>query len=331
MKYLSSLLSTWMPDGRVAVDSHPRLTGILDTVNSTLAHGPQTRLPSKFYDEKGLYIMEKIGCEEWFSGYQENEEYRKVGIGPLVGDIVGRMLGALESNGGSKNLGAANAGVEEGDKVRFALSGCHDTTLAGLLSSYGAFDNKWPPYTSHISIELFREAHVKAEKMSNPPEKTNSLEFKFLLSPFFQKYSLPGMAPEPLTNKPLASMTSLERQKLSGHFVRVRYNDQPIVIPGCKPPGKHLDGDETFCTLVHEPFPNSPSTLFTFSHLALFEIKTHFPRVYTKNNITNRKHSNPSLINLRLGIGQKLASKARRARFQRRLRGLDMNKLYILT
>lgn len=45
-----------------------------------------------------------------------------------------------------------------------------------------------------------------------------------------------------------------------------------------------------------------------------------------KNN--NRKHLNPSLINLRLGIGQKLASRARRARFQRRLRGLDMNKFY---
>lgn len=255
MNYLSSLLSKWMPGGRVAVDSHPRLTGILDTVNSTLAHGPQTRLPPKFYDDKGVYIMEKIGCEEWFSGYQENEEYRKVGIGPLVGDIVGRMLGAMESNGGRKNLGAANEGVEEGDKVRFALSGCHDTTLAGLLCSYGAFDNKWPPYTSHISIELFREAHVKTEKMSNPPEKPNSFEFKSLLSPSFQKYNLPGTAPETLPNKPLTSMTSLERQKLSGHFVRVRYNDQPIVIPGCKPPGKHLDGDKTFCTLVDDPLP----------------------------------------------------------------------------
>lgn len=252
MKYLSSLLSKWMLDGRVAVDSHPRLTGILDTVNSTLAHGAQTRLPPKFYDSKGLYIMDKIGCEEWFSGYQENEEYRKVGIGPLVGDIVGRMLGAMESNDGSKNLGAVNEGFEEGDKVRFALSGCHDTTLAGLLSSYGAFDNKWPPYTSHISIELFREADVKTEKMTNSPEKSNSFEFNSLLSPFFQKYNLPGTALERLTNKPLASMTSLERQKLSGHFVRMRYNDKPIVIPGCKPPGKHLDDDETFCTLVHD-------------------------------------------------------------------------------
>ena len=69
MQYLSSLISKWMPeqdDGtqNVAVDSHPRLSGIMDTVNSTLAHGPKTRLPSKFYDSKGRDIIEKIGVEE---------------------------------------------------------------------------------------------------------------------------------------------------------------------------------------------------------------------------------------------------------------------------
>lgn len=202
--------------------------------------------------------MNKIGCEEWFSGYQENQEYRKVGIGPLVGDIVGRMLGAIESNGGSKNLEAANEGVEERAKFRFALSGCHDTTLAGLMSSYGAFDNKWPPYTSHIAIELFCEAELNTDKITNPPEKPSSFKFKSLLSPFFQKPSPPNTASEPLTNKPLASMTSLEKQKLSGHYVRMRYNDHPVVIPGCKPLGKHLDDDETFCTLVHDPFPTTP-------------------------------------------------------------------------
>ncbi|CAL8574720.1 hypothetical protein XPA_000674 [Xanthoria parietina] len=55
MDYLNSLISKWMPEGgqRVAVDSHPRLSGIMDTVNSTLAHGPKTRLPSPFYDPKG--------------------------------------------------------------------------------------------------------------------------------------------------------------------------------------------------------------------------------------------------------------------------------------
>ena len=69
MEYLSSLISRWMPeqeDGsqNVAVDSHPRLSGIMDTVNATLAHGPKTRLPQKFYDTKGRDIIDRIGVEE---------------------------------------------------------------------------------------------------------------------------------------------------------------------------------------------------------------------------------------------------------------------------
>lgn len=69
MDYLTSLISKWMPeqnDGshRVAVDSHPRLSGIMDTVNSTLAHGSKTRLPEKFYDSKARNIIDRIGVEE---------------------------------------------------------------------------------------------------------------------------------------------------------------------------------------------------------------------------------------------------------------------------
>jgi acid phosphatase len=46
MDYLNKLISKWMPETskRVAVDSHPRLSGIMDTINSTLAHGPEVCL-----------------------------------------------------------------------------------------------------------------------------------------------------------------------------------------------------------------------------------------------------------------------------------------------
>jgi acid phosphatase len=66
MDYLNSLISKWMPENskRVAVDSHPRLSGIMDTINSTLAHGPETRLPKEFYDQRGRDIIDKISVEE---------------------------------------------------------------------------------------------------------------------------------------------------------------------------------------------------------------------------------------------------------------------------
>lgn len=34
------------------------------------------------------------------------------------------------------------------------------------------------------------------------------------------------------------------------HYVRVRYNDRPMRIPGCAAkPENHLPGNDTFCTL----------------------------------------------------------------------------------
>lgn len=67
MAYLNKIYGPWMPDNtpRVAVDGKPRLSGIMDTVNSTLAHGPETRLPKEFYDPKAREILEKLGTEEW--------------------------------------------------------------------------------------------------------------------------------------------------------------------------------------------------------------------------------------------------------------------------
>ncbi|KIW31206.1 hypothetical protein, variant [Cladophialophora immunda] len=166
MKYLTRLIGKWMPessDKKIAVDSHPRLSGIMDTINSTLAHGPETRLPKEFYDSRAREIIERIGVEEWFSGYNENREYRMLGIGGLIGDVVERMTSKIEGAGLSINeIGGENGrlGMGRGGEtgIRFALSGCHDTTLAGILTSLGAFGGeKWPPYTSHIAFELFKE------------------------------------------------------------------------------------------------------------------------------------------------------------------------------
>ena len=265
MDYLNSLISRWMPEEskRVAVDSHPRLSGIMDTINATLAHGPKTRLPPNFYNSKGREIIEKIGVEEWFAGYQESHEYRKVGIGALVGDIVARMLGSVERKGndglleiGGKNgMGAGRGGEKD---IKFAMSGCHDTTLAAILSSLGAFEGeKWPPYTSHLAIELFREEEISrtttesAQDLHEPV--TASAAHVQSPSSYFSIFGgrrKEILASEGFARKPMDELTPTERDKLRGLYVRIRYNDRPIVVPGCKPSGKHLEGDESFCTLV---------------------------------------------------------------------------------
>ncbi|KAK3356935.1 histidine phosphatase superfamily [Lasiosphaeria hispida] len=237
MEYLNKLYGKWMPSEKcqVAVDSRPRLSGIMDSINCTLAHGPETKLPSEFYDKKGLAIIEKIGVEEWFAGYKESLEYRMLGIGGLMGDIVGRMVTSAEGNRKSH--------------LTFGLSGCHDTTLAAVLSSIGAFEkNKWPPFTSHIAIEMFRKTSTPArapeeKKAAAAGPKTNWWSNLFGTTSVATSTSKIG-------RKSTTELTPVEKKKLDGYYVRLRYNDEPVTIPGCRTPGNHLDGDESFCTLT---------------------------------------------------------------------------------
>ncbi|KAK8872798.1 histidine acid phosphatase [Apiospora arundinis] len=281
MAYLQKLYGAWMPEDspRVAVDGKPRLSGIMDTVNSTLAHGPETRLPGKFYDKKGLAIVEKIGVEEWFAGYKESREYRALGIGGLMGDVVSRMVGSAERSTADGEYESAHdldaASIKRGTAatpIRFGLSGCHDTTLAAVLASLGAFEgDKWPPYTSHIAIEMFRKAeHVRSpsgaqgdaslqgSKPMIPPTEARSTSgttsprsswFGGLTSWFGGSSVKPGAPPPGIGRKPTTDLTADEKRKLEGYYVRLRYNDTIVKVPGCSKPGNHLEGNDSFCTL----------------------------------------------------------------------------------
>ena len=267
MKYLSSRLSKWMPNKQpVQVDSHPRLSGIMDTVNSTLAHGPETRLPSEFYDQKLIDIINRISVEEWFAGFDQNNEYRTLGIGPLAGDIVARMLGKIEASGNDVLLevgGRDGPGEGRGEEksLMLALSGCHDTTLAALLTSLGSFaGERWPPYTSHVAIELFKDtARADGEGPINKPLNRpatatsaghqNESQTGTTLMSWLGLSRSKQLATESIARKRLSDLTSSETQKLNGYFVRLRYNDRPMTIPGCKPLGRHWKGDDSFCTL----------------------------------------------------------------------------------
>jgi acid phosphatase len=261
MKYLSKALSKYMPDqGNVAVDSRPRLSGIMDTINATDAHGPATKLPKEFYDPKARAIIDKIAVEEWFQGYNESTEYRMLGIGGLMGDIASRMVGSVERNGndGLVEVGGDDGGLGRGrggeTDIKFAMSGCHDTTLAAALVSLGAFEGeKWPPFTSHIAFEMFRK------RRATPPENTTaplsqlaaskSQSWWSSLFGSTKTFKEAGLKPEGIARKPVADLTQAQKDQLNDYYVRIRYNDKIMQVPGCKAEGKHLDGDTTFCTL----------------------------------------------------------------------------------
>lgn len=277
MQYLSKLFSKYMPDqAKVAVDSRPRLSGIMDTINATDAHGPETKLPKVFYDPKARAIIGKIAVEEWFKGYTESTEYRMLGIGGLLGDITSRMTGSVEGNGRDGllevggNDGALGRGRGGETKTKLALSGCHDTTLAAALTSLGAFGNEaWPPFTSHIAFELFKAKDHRSSTSSpplSPPQRVQTPDLTHSAPPTPKSWwsslfsfssstttnpntPTTSLSPTGIARQPLSSLTPAQRESLQGYYVRIRYNDKIMQVPACKAPGKHLDGDESFCTL----------------------------------------------------------------------------------
>ncbi|KAJ5167461.1 uncharacterized protein N7482_006242 [Penicillium canariense] len=260
MDYLNKLWSKYMPEAspRVAVDAHPRLSGIMDTINATDAHGPATKLPSEFYDKKGRLIVDRIAVEEWFAGYNESSEYRKLGIGALMGDVIDRMVSTAVDGGWRSESSASGSGIPEAGKpIKFAMSGCHDTTLAAILSSVGGFqDESWPPFTSSIAIELFSQAPSTTvdagnmlEEFSNPPVAARK---PGVLSSLFSggKSAPKQPAPSETARTPVLSFPEETRDVLRKHYVRIRYNDRPVRIPGCAVKAEnHLPGDDSFCTL----------------------------------------------------------------------------------
>ena len=236
MKYINKKIGKWMPKESpvVKVDSHPRLSGVMDSINATLAHGPDTKLPSEFYDDTVRANIDRICVEEWFAGYQESTEYRKLGIGGLIGDLTQRMV--------EHTTGVPKEGQEE--PLNFSMSGCHDTTIASALAALGGFEyekSKWPNFTSSIAFELF-----KSKDASSSTSTSNS--GKSWLSSIFSSSAKVDVETA-AARTPLHSMPHTTKQKLEGHYVRLRYNDQPVALPFCKAPGRHLEGDETFCTL----------------------------------------------------------------------------------
>ncbi|KAK6539905.1 hypothetical protein TWF694_008740 [Orbilia ellipsospora] len=213
LKYVSSKLGKYMADGTVKVDGSPRLTGIMDTIASTAAHGPLTKLPALFYEDGIWERIENAIVEEWFRGYEDSLAVRRLGVGSLLGDIRDRML--YKSTGFSKIAGEC--------PIKLALMGCHDTTVGGALAALGAFDWKWPPYTSSVAFELFSSSGEKRAATSST------------LTGWLQKFGFKSSGADPAM--------------LKGWYVRLRYNDTPVQVRYCKAPGRHLEGNPQFCTL----------------------------------------------------------------------------------
>lgn len=161
----------------------------------------------------------------------------------MMGNVMNNSDdGMLEIGGEDGSLGHGRGGEK---RIKFGMSGCHDTTLAAILSSLGAFDGeKWPPYTSHLAVELFRQDSMQER---NGPEPKTDLKSRMLS---FGRTKNTTATTGGIPRKKIGEFDEVEKLRLNRYYVRLRYNDRPITIPGCRERGKHLNGDESFCTLA---------------------------------------------------------------------------------
>ncbi|KAL8871153.1 MAG: hypothetical protein Q9174_002957 [Haloplaca sp. 1 TL-2023] len=221
MDHINSLIRKWMPHQQpVAVDSNPKLHGVFDTINATLAASePRVRLPEEFYDTKAREYMDRILMEEEYAGYGENEEYRTLGIGHMLGEVTKRMEMRVRATARAQGKRVSALGEvvtsQGGEGMKLGLFACHDSTLAATLAALGVLTGenaRWPPYTSSLAIELFTDDDNK-QKDRGEDQKIRG-----------------GAA--------------------AGFYVRLKYNNRFLQLPGCQEHGDHLRGRLDMCTFV---------------------------------------------------------------------------------
>ncbi|KAK1564195.1 acid phosphatase [Colletotrichum navitas] len=197
MRFVNAQIGRWMPGGApVLVDTQPlKLHGVLDTISAVAATPrPEGFLPLEFLNPDLRAIMEKICAEEEFAGYAHSEEFRRLGVGSMLRETMQRM---------SITINRTDQLCAVGNDQRMLLFACHDSTIAGILTSLGAIKDPdwfWPPYTAYITMELFR-------------------------------YTREGVA-----------CSRTDKIKPSSWFVRLNYQGGPVVLPRCAEKGTYLPG-----------------------------------------------------------------------------------------
>lgn len=101
-----------------------------------------------------------------------------------------------------------------------------------MLASLGAFQNEqWPPYTSHIAIELFKKDAVPGSEASQQSAKQVGERTSWFSRLFGSKESnASAAASEGIGRKKTEALTNSEKNVMDGHYVR--YVWIPEFVPG---------------------------------------------------------------------------------------------------
>ncbi|RUS16144.1 histidine phosphatase superfamily [Endogone sp. FLAS-F59071] len=140
----------------VTLDSHPSANGILDTIIAAQAHS--IPIPPAF-DPPLIADLEHVVVREWFAGYMQSEEMRRLGLGRLAGEIKDRAVRRAEGRRDEEKK-------REEEDLKLAIYAGHDTSIGSLLILLDAYDNKWPPFSSIVIFELLQDTTSSSSKTS---------------------------------------------------------------------------------------------------------------------------------------------------------------------
>ncbi|KAI8635121.1 histidine phosphatase superfamily [Xylariaceae sp. FL1651] len=231
MRYLSEKLGKGITSNKaVAVDSRPGLSAVMDTINATLVHGPDTRLLDEFYDERVRRVIDRIVVDEMFRGYSQ-----------LVGDMVLKMVDQVEWNRRYDML--QDPTLQSRAPPRLSLLGYHDRTIGIVLASLG--------FTTSLNCFASDGRHRRAPSLSMKESEQQWLwrDATTSLTPITNQ----GDTGEPrgIERRPVKKLATEEVHELDEYFMRVRYNDRIMTIPGCRAEGKYFDEDPSLCSLTN--------------------------------------------------------------------------------
>lgn len=108
-------------------------------------------------------------------------------------------------------------------------------------------NDKWPQYTSSLAVELFSSDVVESTRIESNEGKGKRASPDTALRQ--DTLDFPASPSAVIKNQGL-KQDSPDR---STFYVRIRYNDRPITIPGCEVQGNHLPEEPSFCTFVRLP------------------------------------------------------------------------------
>ncbi|KAL7754084.1 hypothetical protein RI367_000064 [Sorochytrium milnesiophthora] len=222
-----------------------------DIAASALAHDQHRNVP---LTQDDFRMLENLAVEQWFGHMYMYPVMRRFAIGRFLTELC-ELMDAHASPLDAAHRPSPFFSMHESHMEhlgtqqlpKFAAYSAHDTTVMPILLALNVWDGRWPPFGSHITLELFEDTAVKAipapSKSPSPPATVKR-----------GVTSAPALSPKQTTfastaAAAAAATTTTTSLPTSQHYVRAKYNGQLLRLPGCAAAKDHYPGDETLCRM----------------------------------------------------------------------------------